>query len=90
MPDAEVAYAHGQMSERELERVMYQFMNGEVDVLVSTTIIETGLDIGNVNTMIIHDADQSGTIPVVPAARKDWTFQPDSLCVPDVPKKIRC
>lgn len=60
VPDAEVAYAHGQMSERELERVMYQFMNGEVDVLVSTTIIETGLDIGNVNTMIIHDADNLG------------------------------
>ena len=55
-----MAYAHGQMSERELERVMYQFMNGEVDVLVSTTIIETGLDIGNVNTMIIHDADNLG------------------------------
>ena len=60
VPDADVAYAHGQMSERELERVMYQFMNGEVDVLVSTTIIETGLDIGNVNTMIIHDADNLG------------------------------
>ena len=60
VPDAEVAFAHGQMSERELERVMYRFINGEVDVLVSTTIIETGLDIGNVNTMIIHDADNLG------------------------------
>ena len=60
VPDAEVAFAHGQMSERELERVMYRFINGEVDVLVSTTIIETGLDIGNVNTMIIHDADNMG------------------------------
>ena len=60
VPDAEVAYAHGQMSERELERVMYGFINGDVDVLVSTTIIETGLDIGNVNTMIIHDADNLG------------------------------
>ncbi len=60
VPDAEVAFAHGQMSERELERVMYRFINGEIDVLVSTTIIETGLDIGNVNTMIIHDADRMG------------------------------
>ena len=59
-PDAEVAYAHGQMSERELEKVMYGFINGEIDVLVSTTIIETGLDISNVNTMIIHDADKLG------------------------------
>ncbi len=60
VPDARVDYAHGQMSERELERVMYQFINGEIDVLVSTTIIETGLDISNVNTMIIHDSDRYG------------------------------
>ncbi|MCD7982001.1 MAG: transcription-repair coupling factor [Clostridiales bacterium] len=60
VPDAEVAFAHGQMSERELENVMYRFINGEINVLVSTTIIETGLDIGNVNTMIIHDADRMG------------------------------
>lgn len=60
VPDANVAFAHGQMSERELEKIMYQFINGEIDVLVSTTIIETGLDISNVNTMIIHDADKMG------------------------------
>ena len=69
VPDAEVAFAHGQMSERELERVMYGFINGEMDVLVSTTIIETGLDIANVNTMIIHDADNYGAFPAVSAAR---------------------
>lgn len=60
VPEAEVTFAHGQMSERELEKVMYRFINGEIDVLVSTTIIETGLDISNVNTMIIHDADKLG------------------------------
>lgn len=60
VPEATVAYAHGQMSERELEKIMYDFINGDIDVLVSTTIIETGLDISNVNTMIIHDADQLG------------------------------
>ena len=60
VPNASVAYAHGQMKERELEDIMYQFINGEVDVLVSTTIIETGLDISNANTMIIHDADNLG------------------------------
>ena len=53
-------FAHGQMSQRELEQVMYDFINGDVDVLVSTTIIETGLDISNVNTMIIHDSDRYG------------------------------
>ena len=60
VPAAVVRYAHGQMSERKLEQIMYEFINGEIDVLVSTTIIETGLDISNVNTMIIHDADKLG------------------------------
>lgn len=60
IPDARIDFAHGQMSERELESVMYAFINGEIDVLVSTTIIETGLDISNVNTMIIHDSDRYG------------------------------
>lgn len=60
IPDASVVYAHGQMSERKLEQIMYDFIEGEIDVLVSTTIIETGLDISNVNTIIIHDADNFG------------------------------
>ncbi|MBQ5917678.1 MAG: transcription-repair coupling factor [Lachnospiraceae bacterium] len=60
VPDANVAFAHGQMSERRLEQIMYDFINGDIDVLVSTTIIETGLDISNANTMIIHEADKLG------------------------------
>lgn len=60
VPEANVAFAHGQMKETELERIMFDFINGDIDVLVSTTIIETGLDIPNVNTMIIHDADTMG------------------------------
>ena len=60
VPEANVAFAHGQMREHQLERIMYDFINGEIDVLISTTIIETGLDISNVNTMIIHDADKLG------------------------------
>ena len=60
VPEATVAFAHGQMKEHELERIMFDFINGEIDVLVSTTIIETGLDISNVNTMIIHDSDKYG------------------------------
>ncbi len=60
VPEANVAFAHGQMKEAELERIMFDFVNGEIDVLVSTTIIETGLDISNVNTIIIHDSDQMG------------------------------
>ncbi|MCQ2505940.1 MAG: transcription-repair coupling factor [Lachnospiraceae bacterium] len=60
VPDARVSFAHGQMSERELERIMYSFINGDIDVLVSTTIIETGLDIPNVNTIIVDNAENFG------------------------------
>ena len=60
VPEARIVFAHGQMKESELEKIMYDFIGGEVDVLVSTTIIETGLDISNVNTIIIHDSDKMG------------------------------
>ena len=60
VPEATFAYAHGQMNERELERIMYEFVNGEIDVLVSTTIIETGLDISNANTLIISEPENMG------------------------------
>ncbi|MCL1878613.1 MAG: transcription-repair coupling factor, partial [Defluviitaleaceae bacterium] len=60
VPQARVAFAHGQMSETELENIMHDFVEGEVDVLVCTTIIETGLDIPNVNTIIIQNADFMG------------------------------
>ena len=60
IPDARVAFAHGQMSERELEDIMHDFIQGDIDVLISTTIIETGLDIPNVNTIIIDDSNRYG------------------------------
>lgn len=60
LPEARIEYAHGKMGERELEDIMHRFIKHEIDVLVSTTIIETGLDIPNVNTIIIHDADNFG------------------------------
>ncbi len=60
LPGARIEFAHGKMNERELENIMRDFINKEIDVLVSTTIIETGLDIPNVNTIIIHDADNFG------------------------------
>ena len=60
VPDANVVFAHGQMHEHQLEKIMLDFINGDIDVLVSTTIIETGLDISNANTMIIQDADHMG------------------------------
>ena len=60
IPEAVVHYAHGQMHEHQLERIMADFMNNAFNVLVSTTIIETGLDISNVNTIIINDGDRFG------------------------------
>ncbi|ABR46397.1 transcription-repair coupling factor [Alkaliphilus metalliredigens QYMF] len=60
IPEARVAVGHGQMGERELEMLMMDYLDGVYDVLVCTTIIETGLDISNVNTIMIHDADKLG------------------------------
>jgi len=60
VPDARFAIAHGQMSKSELEKAMLRFVLGEIDVLVCTTIIESGLDIPNANTIIINDADRFG------------------------------
>ncbi len=60
IPDAVTAYAHGQMNERQLEDIMVDFINGDIDILVSTTIIETGLDIPNVNTIIVDDSERMG------------------------------
>jgi transcription-repair coupling factor (superfamily II helicase) len=60
VPDAKVLYAHGRMTERELENVILSFLEGEADVLVTTTIIETGVDIPNVNTLIVENADRMG------------------------------
>ncbi|WP_146550912.1 MULTISPECIES: transcription-repair coupling factor [Rummeliibacillus] len=60
VPDARVGYAHGRMSESELESVILRFLDGDYDVLVTTTIIETGIDIPNVNTLIVNNADRMG------------------------------
>lgn len=60
LPEARIAIAHGQMTERALEKVMEDFTNQKIDVLITSTIIETGMDIANVNTMIISDADRFG------------------------------
>ena len=80
-----MAFAHGQMREHELERIMLDFINGEIDVLVSTTIIETGLDIPNANTMIIHDADRLGLSQLYQLRGPRGPFQPDLLCISHVP-----
>ena len=60
VPEARIGVVHGQMKESELERDMLDFVTGRIDVLVATTIIESGLDIPNANTIFIHDADRYG------------------------------
>lgn len=60
VPDAKIAIAHGQMNERELEEIMFDFINKEYDILVCTTIIESGLDMPNVNTIIVENSDKMG------------------------------
>ncbi|NLW13148.1 MAG: transcription-repair coupling factor, partial [Trueperella sp.] len=60
VPDARIGVAHGQMPEHQLELIIDQFWNKEIDVLVSTTIIETGLDISNANTLIVENAHRLG------------------------------
>lgn len=60
LPEARIGFAHGQMSEAQLEDVLFSFLEGDYDVLVTTTIIETGVDMPNVNTLIVEDADRLG------------------------------
>ncbi|MEB7508686.1 transcription-repair coupling factor [Staphylococcus xylosus] len=60
MPDANIGVANGQMNERDLEETMLSFINHEYDIIVTTTIIETGVDVPNANTLIIEDADRFG------------------------------
>lgn len=60
VPEARVGYIHGQMTEQELEGVLYEFIRGDYDVLVTTSIIETGVDIPNVNTLFVENADRMG------------------------------
>lgn len=81
MPDANIAVAHGQMTERDLEETMLSFINGEFDILVTTTIIETGVDVPNANTLIIEEADRFWIKPIVSIARSCRTLKSNWLCI---------
>ena len=89
VPEAKVIVAHGQMRERELEERMLRFMHGEADVLLCTTIIESGLDIPRANTILINRADALGPRAALPAARPRRPQQPARLRLPADPRPRR-
>ena len=99
VPEARVAVAHGQMNENELERVILDFLDGNFDVLVSTTIIETGVDIPNVNTLIIYNADKMGLSQLYQLrgrvgrsnriAYAYFTYQPDKVLTEVAEKRLQ-
>ncbi len=98
LPEVRVAVGHGQMPESHLERVMLDFLHGETDVLVSTTIIETGIDIPNVNTLIVFYADRLGLSQLYQLrgrvgrsnriAYAYFTYQPDKVLTEVAEKRL--
>lgn len=99
VPDARIAIAHGQMDENRLERVMLDFYNGEYDILLCTTIIETGMDISNVNTLVIYDADHLGLAQLYQlrgrvgrtnrVAYAYFTYRKDKILTEDAEKRLQ-
>ncbi len=83
VPEARVIVAHGQMRERELEQVMQQFYHKEYNVLVCSTIIETGIDVPNANTILIERADKLGLGAITSATRTCRALTSSGLCIFD-------
>ncbi len=98
VPEARVAYIHGKMSENQLESVLYDFIRGEYDVLVTTTIIETGVDIPNVNTLFVENADRMGLSQLYQlrgrigrsnrVAYAYFTYQPNKVLTEESEKRL--
>ena len=99
VPEARIAIAHGQMDEDLLERVMLDFLNGEIDVLLCSTIIETGMDIANVNTLIVDEADRLGLAQLYQlrgrvgrsnrVAYAYFTYRRDKILTEDAEKRLQ-
>jgi len=97
-PRARIAVAHGQMRERELEEIMHRFVNGEIDILVSTLIVESGLDVPNANTMFVNRADTLGLAQLYQlrgrvgrSHRRAYCYLlvPDTNVDPDAERRLR-
>ncbi|HEX6598573.1 MAG TPA: transcription-repair coupling factor [Gemmatimonadaceae bacterium] len=98
VPRARIAVAHGQMRERELEEIMHRFVSGEIDVLVSTLIVESGLDVPNANTMFVNRADTLGLAQLYQlrgrvgrSHRRAYCYLlvPDTNVDPDAERRLR-
>src|SRR5690606_2794374 len=99
VPEARIGIAHGQMDEDLLERVMLDFLNGEIDVLLCSTIIETGMDIPNVNTLIVDEADRLGLAQLYQlrgrvgrsnrVAYAYFTYRKDKILTEDAEKRLQ-
>lgn len=99
VPEARIAVAHGQMDEDQLEAIMLDFLHAEYDVLLCSTIIETGMDISNVNTLIVHDADRLGLAQLYQlrgrvgrsnrVAYAYFTYRRDKVLAEDAEKRLR-
>lgn len=82
LPDARIGIVHGKMGQKEIAKVMNEMADGEIDILVCTTIIETGIDIPNANTLIIENADNMGSGAAAPDSRPCRSFVAPCVCVP--------
>ncbi|HXK97162.1 MAG TPA: transcription-repair coupling factor [Limnochordia bacterium] len=99
VPEARIAVAHGQMDENRLEQVMLDFYHGEYDILLCTTIIETGMDISNVNTLVVYDADRLGLAQLYQlrgrvgrtnrVAYAYFTYRRDKILTEDAEKRLQ-
>ena len=74
VPNARVKYAHGRMDPHQIEDIMIKFINHEFDIIVCTSILESGIDIPNANTLIVENADRLRTCTTLSNKRKSWTF----------------
>lgn len=81
VPDARIAIAHGRMEEHELSEIWRQLLEREIDILICTTIIETGVDVANCNTLVIENARSYGAVPALSAQRARRTLYTPCLCL---------
>lgn len=84
VPEAKIGFAHGKMSGNELENIMLDFIDKKIDILICTTILESGIDIPNANTIIVENSDRLRISPAISNKRKSRKIRKTSLCLFDI------